>query len=412
MDSQVLIQSLTAVTKKWTRQRKQEEKDGRASQRRRDAMIQSHRITIREAAFMVIEEAYMKASGGGSLPAHPRQIMYAARGQVQALTGRQLDDQYFTQGLLPEYMDLYSHKTADWDVVFDARGHFTEPHTNREVALGTLAVRDYLAGNHGSAYLADSDDLIHLYPTQGSRHRFGAILFIEKEGFLPLLQKVQIAERYDIAIMSTKGMSSTAARSLVDAMCIAGQKGVPLLIVRDFDKAGFSIAATLQNDTRRYQFRNQLKVHDFGLRLIDVKKWDLESETVSYGNSDPEDNLRDNGATDEEIAFLIGDGFTGKRVELNAFPSDAFIEWLKGKLDEHGIQKVLPDDQTLDDAYRRALKRAKVQELLAREGERIDEEVAAAVLPEHLSEQINDKLEEDPSQPWDMALTLLVEAQS
>ena len=31
---------------------------------------------------------------------------------------------------------------ADWDVVYDDRGHFTEPHTKRVIGLGTLNVRD------------------------------------------------------------------------------------------------------------------------------------------------------------------------------------------------------------------------------------------------------------------------------
>ena len=78
--------------------------------------------------------------------------------------------------------------------------------------------------------------------------RYGAILFVEKEGFGPLFEAVNLAERYDLAIMSTKGLSTTAARLLVDETC--GDYDIPLLILRDFDKAGFSIAATLQNDTR------------------------------------------------------------------------------------------------------------------------------------------------------------------
>jgi hypothetical protein len=38
------------------------------------------------------------------------------------------------------------------------------------------------------------------------------VLFIEKEGFMPLFERVHLAERYEIADMSTKGMSVTAAR--------------------------------------------------------------------------------------------------------------------------------------------------------------------------------------------------------
>src|SRR5205814_217436 len=106
--------------------------------------------------------------------------------------------------------------TRTWDVVFDARGHFTEPHTELIVPLGTLDVRDYLEGRGRDQVFTGVPEIEVLFPTHGPRHRFGAILFIEKEGFMPLFKAVKLAERFDIAIMSTKGMSVTASRLLVD----------------------------------------------------------------------------------------------------------------------------------------------------------------------------------------------------
>jgi hypothetical protein len=44
-------------------------------------------------------------------------------------------------------------------------------------------------------------------------------------------------------------------------------------------------------------------------------------------------------ATEEEIDFLLGDGERGERVELNAMPSDVFVEFLEGKPAEHGIRR-------------------------------------------------------------------------
>jgi DNA topoisomerase VI subunit A len=78
-------------------------------------------------------------------------------------------------------------------------------------------------------------------------------LFVEKEGFDPLLKAAHIDEKFDLAIMSTKGMSVVAARALVDEIC--HDHDIPLLLLHDFDKAGFSIAGTLQRDTRRYEFK-------------------------------------------------------------------------------------------------------------------------------------------------------------
>ena len=119
-----------------------------------------------------------------------------------------------------------------------------------------------------------------IFPTCGPGHRYGAILFVEKEGFLPLFQAVRLAERYDLAIMSTKGLSVTASRLLVDRLCAAHQ--VPLLVLHDFDKSGFSILGTLRRDTRRYAFRNRIEVVDLGLRLEDVEDSGLETEDVVH----------------------------------------------------------------------------------------------------------------------------------
>jgi DNA topoisomerase VI subunit A len=117
--------------------------------------------------------------------------------------------------------------------------------------------------------------------THGPDGCFGALLFIEKEGFTPLFEAVHLAEKYDLAIMSSKGMSVTAARQLADRIC--SQYKIPLLILHDFDVAGFSIAATLGADTRRYSFQNQITVIDLGLRLADVEELGLESESFSLG---------------------------------------------------------------------------------------------------------------------------------
>ena len=68
----------------------------------------------------------------------------------------------------------------------------------------------------------------------------------------------------------------------------------------------------------------------------------LEPEDVYY-RSDPTSNLRQNGATQEEIVFLRGDGgarhgYQGQRVELNAFASGDLIAWIESKLQQHGVK--------------------------------------------------------------------------
>lgn len=167
-----------------------------------------------------------------------------------------------------------------------------------------------------------------------------------------------------------------------------------------------SIAGTLQKDTRRYVFRNDFRVIDLGLRLGDVEEWGLESEDVVYGDSSPEWNLRENGATKEEIDFLYDSRtygkHSGRRVELNAFPSDKLVEWLESKLEAHGIEKVVPDDDVLGKAYRRAVKVARIQQAI---DEITGEEDQDVEIPDDLAERIRGKFEhEDRAMSWDAAV--------
>ena len=97
-----------------------------------------------EAANGVMRECYMKASDNNQLPATARQIFYVARPLIEERTDKPLAYSYFSQTLLPNYITTHRDECRDWDVVYDDRGHFMEPHTERMIGLGTLNVRDYL----------------------------------------------------------------------------------------------------------------------------------------------------------------------------------------------------------------------------------------------------------------------------
>jgi hypothetical protein len=171
-----------------------------------------------------MEEAYRLASANGTLPANARQIMYQARPRVLAATNGKCwkESSYFTQTLLPDYVSEHPAKTADWDVVYDARGHFVEPHVQQKLGIGTLEVRTYI-NSWASRGKGELDILINeLFPTSGPENRYKNAMFIEKEGFDPLLDRSQIASKYDLAIFSSKGQSVTAARQLVDTLSQAG----------------------------------------------------------------------------------------------------------------------------------------------------------------------------------------------
>jgi Topoisomerase 6 subunit A/Spo11, Toprim domain len=270
--------------------------------------------SIKEAAYQLMPEAYQAASGQGRYVAHARQIMYAARRQILAMihpekAANGLSAPYFTQTLVPNYMHEHPEETAPWDVVFDERGHFREPHRQngrqRIIGLGTLAVRKYL--DSWSMRVQADVGLITLpfdLETSGPALRYRAVLFVEKEGFDELIEQAQIAERFDIAPMSTKGMSNTASRRLIDEL---SQRGVRIFVLHDFDKSGFSILHTLRTDTRRYRFKSVPHVIDLGLTLADVQAMDLQSEPQHYRQTvDPKIDLARCGAMPDEQAFLVG----------------------------------------------------------------------------------------------------------
>jgi hypothetical protein len=359
--AETITSLVTNVTKDWTKQRKAEERDRNRQFRRYDYLVREDRVTIRDAAWEVMEEAYNKASDNGRLPARPRQIMYAARPRILELTGKDsLDDRYFTQTLLPDYLNEHP-ETAEWDVVWDARGHFTEPHTGREIPLGTLEVREYL-GLRAERKDAIAVDRSVLFPTSGPEHRYKTVLFIEKEGFGPLFAAEQIAERYDLAVMSTKGMSVTASRELLDALAARGVEQI--FVLHDFDISGFSIFGTLGTSGRRYQFINRLRPMDFGLRLDDVKEMGLEDEPVAVGKdwAKVSATLQRHGAAEEEIDFL-----EKRRVELNAMTSRQLIDFVEAKFAEHGVKKLVPDENVLTQHARRLIE----QQLAAAEVEKL-----------------------------------------
>ena len=203
-------------TKKWTRTRKTEERAPGMRRYRYARMTSEKKTSQTEAAAKVMMEAYMAASDNGRLPTTARQVFYKARPMIMTLTeNRPLMSQYFTQTLLPNYMIEHGVR---WDVVFDARGHIEEPHTNLQIGLGTLEVRNYLDGMRAPKLVKPQMHGAGVGHAFGPAGGFSAVLFIEKEGFMPLFKHVNLANRYDIAIMSTKGVSVTAARHLVDSM--------------------------------------------------------------------------------------------------------------------------------------------------------------------------------------------------
>jgi DNA topoisomerase VI subunit B len=392
-----LVNIVNSVTGKWAKVRKAEERDAALAARRMERLTKSRRVSIKDVAYDVMEQAYLKAGDNGELPAEARQIMYAARPEIQERTGRQLDDQYFTQTLLPDYLAEHEDETADWDVVFDDRGHLTEPHTGYTIGLGTLSVREYLAESNFA--IEDATLTGARVITRGPEGCFGGVLFVEKEGFLPLFDRVQLGQRYDLAIMSTKGLSVTAARRLVDKMC--AKHGIPLFVLHDFDKSGFSIIGTFKRATRRYEFENKIEVIDLGLRLSDVSGLQREQAFDRGSETKRRVNLRRNGATSEEIEFLLRE-----RVELNALTARQLVDFVERKLKQHRVKKIIPAKPHLVETYRALIRGREVEKIVRRELRKLNGAAQVSV-PHDLDARVQKYLRKRPAARWDEAVAAI-----
>jgi Topoisomerase 6 subunit A/Spo11, Toprim domain len=393
-----ILDAVETATSKWTRQKKSEERHPGMARYRMSRMTREPRTSQKEAAWQVLEAAYMAASGNDTLPALARQIFYQARPKIMELTeDRQLAYGYFSQVLLPDYIEEHS---VSWNVVYDARGHLEEPHTERRIGVGTIEIGNYLHAMKEPEIVRAcfSDANIDIIGPSGN---LSGVLFCEKEGFNPLFKAVNLANRYDLMIISTKGVSVTAARRLIDEIC--GENGLPLFTLHDFDVAGFMILGTLHRDTRRYAFSNAIEPIDLGLRLEDINGLEREPAAATKISEDILRNqLAENGATLAEINILLNE-----RVELNAMASDDLIEMIEGKLEKSGIKKVIPDDALLAKTYQAFHYSQQLKGVFAKAEKQF--KATKIVVPKNLSKQVRKILDNHDDLRWDDAIQIVID---
>jgi hypothetical protein len=402
-----------SVTKEWTKQRKAEERGSRSVHSRE--YIYSDRVNFTDVADEILEPGYAHASGNGRYTVDKRQFYYAVRDDFLEKTGREIKAGYFSQALLVKYMNQHPVQTAHWKITASPRGTLTIPNAGNvdvRIPCGTTAITEHLknATVKGDPY-ADLEDVAvnTRWPSLAEGQRYQAVLYIEKEGFDPQLREARIADRFDVAIISCKGQSVTAARMYVDHVCRVNG-GVPLFVAHDFDKYGFEIAQRLtsisdemlEKDLQKYEFKNDINVTDLGLRLKDVQKYNLKSERVKFRGYFPDDSI----ATPEEQEFLR----SNRRVELNSFTAPQFIEWIENGLRAHGcVERLIPADPILADAFRRAWAHAIINRAINEVCDEAIEEAKSARVPKALRHQLKKRLREG-DQAWDSALYDLVKS--
>ena len=85
--------------------------------------------------------------------------------------------------------------------------------------------------------------------------------------------------------------------------------------------------------------------------------------------------------------------------------SEQLLEWLETKLEEHGVEKVIPDDDSLTRAYRRAVGRTRAQ----KEIEKVNRDLHRVEAPEGLVDLVREHLDENATDTWEEAVAAVME---
>lgn len=174
---------------------------------------------------------------------------------------------------------------------------------------------------------------------------FNKIIYSEKKGLFPQLRNVKFPERFDCALMSSEGFASRAVKDLLDLLGETDEE-IHMFCIHDGDASGTLIYETLQEATLARKAR-KFKIHNLGIEAWEAIDMDLAVEKFDSKTKRPvAQYVKDR---DYEYDEHWQDWYQNNRVELNAMTTEQFIEWLEDKLNEFGVGKVIPDENTLVD---------------------------------------------------------------
>jgi hypothetical protein len=278
--------------------------------------LQPATATVKECVFAVMAEAKEAAGAVCSI----RTLYYAVRPRIQALTDAELEFNYFSQYLAPDYERTVEPLTG---LYYKARGELHHPHDGDVIKLGTREVEAYVPPNW----------------------QFDKVLYVEKTGLAEQLQAYQLGQRYDMAVIHGEGYAATACKNL---LAIFGIRKVGIFVLHDADIDGYQIAKTLGEATRRMP-EHRVDVIDLGLTVPQAIEYGLETETFIRRKALPADLVLDDDAEEWFTGEEVKSGYLCKRCELNAFGADELAAFIEAGLEAHGAAtKLVPPTNVLD----------------------------------------------------------------
>lgn len=309
--------------------------------------------SIRDTLWELLPGVLDRDTEGGKLPIMLRQLYYGVR-KIWALH----HSKTLEYATYCAYVDLYETQIAGKAICLkDPRGTLIEPHSGRELRLGTDAVAKY-------------------EPKRWEGH---TIIFCEKEQFAHVLKAYGVTKRYDAIIVGSKGFAVEATREVLQKYRRLLGDVVNIVALHDADPAGYMIGYDLANNLPRFGENVDVRVIDVGLTITEATAMGLQDEPFDLKKSvwsmvkgmrvktvtDPNGSKRplmEDAAWDFFMPKMLrGDQYPdwvadpkGRRTELNAMAPRQFIEWLETHLDRHGCKKVRPPDDVVADELKKA----------------------------------------------------------
>ena len=247
------------------REKRQADRAGQAERRAADRARKAAgrpRITKKDAVFAVIPEAIRLQRGGTDLPFSAHSLFYKIRPLVlQLLPGETLTASYCEQTLIPAYEREHGPIAGMYR---EPRGELHEPHDpdgHRVVALGTREVETYI-------------------PPEWT---FDKVLVVEKAGLWPVLEAARLADRYDLAVITSEGFAAEACRTLLASL---HGRDMTIFVLHDADHPGYNIARTLGEETARMP-DHHVEVIDLGLTVDDAIELGMDAEPYTRESALP-----------------------------------------------------------------------------------------------------------------------------
>lgn len=273
--------------------------------------MNSQKATILAA----LPEATARLGAGGNIFSL-RQLYYAIRPALIRAIDREPE-----YGTFSRVVGDYEDEHGEIDGLYrDDRGTLYHPHTGESIPLGTRSVAGYRR------------------PAWG----FNKILYCEKEGFFPALQKAGWPERHDCALLTSKGFASRAAR---DVMRMLGESGeeITFYCIHDADGAGTVIYDSLR-----------AALEPSGVRVVNLGLDPAEGRAMML----PQEQVQARKIKGDKVgrvpvgAYLPAEDkewLQSNRIELNAMAPQQFLDWLSRKLCEYSTAKVRPPAAVIRD---------------------------------------------------------------